>query len=271
MQQIDKEDVLRRLENILGTIPEPQDDLDDDSESTRWLRDVEVALTYTFGEKSTQLAEFKRVRFDRIVSTDELELQELDSALLHRITLSRGLSDVRALLQSMVKEVRDFWPDEVGGTMRTDRPHDHTKDVFLVHGRDTGAKDEVARFLEKLDLVPLVLAELPSGGKTIIEKFEAHAEVGCAVVLLTPDDTGALRGEESRPRARQNVIFELGFFIGKLGRGRVCVLTKGDPEIPSDYAGVVYIPMDGASQWQMSLIRELKDAELEIDANRAFN
>ena len=118
----------------------------------------------------------------------------------------------------------------------------------------------------------MILHEQPDGGRTIIEKFEEHAEVGFAVALLTPDDVGALKGDESNlnPRARQNVIFEFGYFIGKLHRERVCALVKGDVEKPSDYDGVLYIPLDDSGGWKTGLIRELKDAGFEVDANKAF-
>ena len=117
----------------------------------------------------------------------------------------------------------------------------------------------------------MILAEQASRGRTIIEKFEAH-QVSFAVALLTPDDAGSLAIErtDSRPRARQNVIFELGFFIGRLGRERVRALTKGEVEIPSDYSGVEYIPLDVGGGWKLHLVRELKAAGFDVDANRAL-
>ena len=106
-------------------------------------------------------------------------------------------------------------------------------------------------------LRPVVLHEQPNEGRTIIEKFEDFAHVGFAVVLLTPDDTGRLQDDagEYRPRARQNVIFEFGYFIGKLGRERVCALVQGDLERPSDYDGVLYIQLDDSEGWKMRLVR----------------
>ena len=138
--------------------------------------------------------------------------------------------------------------------------------VFIIHGRDEGTKNTVARFIEQLGLEAVILAEQPSHGLTIIEKFEQHAQVQFAIALLTPDDTGSLQDDENtpNPRARQNVIFELGFFIGRLGRGRVCALTKGDVEIPSDYAGVLYIPLDGSDYWRWKLSQELESAGLNV-------
>ena len=116
-----------------------------------------------------------------------------------------------------------------------------TKKVFLVHGHDISAKESVARFLEKLQLTPVILHEQANEGRTIIEKFEAYADVGYAVVLLTPDDVGATSSspEKLAGRARQNVILELGYFTGKLGRRRVCGLFKPGVEVPSDFHGVL--------------------------------
>ncbi|WFR98469.1 nucleotide-binding protein (plasmid) [Rhizobium tumorigenes] len=144
--------------------------------------------------------------------------------------------------------------------------------VFIVHGHDEGALQSLARFLEKLKLEVTILKEQPNQGRTIIEKYEACAEdIGFAVVLLTPDDVGsAAIASNQGQRARQNVIFELGYFAGKLGRGRVCLLRKGDVEIPSDLFGIVYIDMDPAEGWKTALVKELKAAKLEFDPNRMW-
>lgn len=142
--------------------------------------------------------------------------------------------------------------------------------VFVVHGHDQ-ARESVARLLEHLGLKPIILHEQPDRGRTIIEKFESYAAVGFAVVLLTPDDVGGNASDQPealKPRARQNVIFELGFFVAALGRRRVCALYKGDVELPTDYAGVVYTPMDPADGWQLKLARELKHAGLDVDLNK---
>ncbi len=118
----------------------------------------------------------------------------------------------------------------------------------------------------------MVLHEQPNEGRTIIEKFEDYTDVRFAVVLLTPDDVGGLQDNagDTKPRARQNVIFEFGYFIGKLGRERVCALVKGNVEKPSDYDGVLYIQLDDSEGWKMRLVRELKSAGYNIDANRVF-
>lgn len=142
-----------------------------------------------------------------------------------------------------------------------------TDGVFLVHGHDTSAKETVARYLEKLGLNVVILHEQPSEGRTIIEKFEAHSGVGYAVVLLTPDDVGAaaVSPDVLTPRARQNVILELGYFTGKLGRSRICGLFKPGLELPSDMHGVLFIELDGQGGWRPKLAQELVRAGMKIE------
>jgi predicted nucleotide-binding protein len=141
-----------------------------------------------------------------------------------------------------------------------------SKKVFIVHGHDTEAKESVARFIGLLGLEPIILHEQPSSGRTIIEKFEVFADVGFAVVLLTPDDFGGAAdlATDIKKRARQNVVFELGYFVGKLKRSRVCALYKPDVEIPSDFQGVVYVELDPKGAWKTRLAQELSDAALPI-------
>lgn len=143
--------------------------------------------------------------------------------------------------------------------------------VFVVHGHDDGLKETVARFLTKLDLEPVILHEQPNRGRTIIEKFEAYADVAFAVVLFTPDDVGypAGKAEESKPRARQNVVLELGFFMAALGRERVCVLYKSGVDVPSDYSGVLYEELDSKGAWRLRLALEIKSAGIDVDLNRS--
>ena len=161
-------------------------------------------------------------------------------------------------------------------------PHRHVEvpvlaaassDVFIVHGHDGEVRNDIARFLEKLRLNAVILHEQPNKGRTLIEKFTDHANVGFAVVLLTADDRGGPYKDPydaQKSRARQNVIFELGFFVGKLGRNRVCALYQQGVEIPSDYAGVIYILLDEVGAWRLALARELKSAGFDIDMNRAL-
>lgn len=142
-------------------------------------------------------------------------------------------------------------------------------DVFIVHGHDEALKESVARFIEKLDLKAIILHEQPNKGRTVIEKFEDYSNVGFAVVLLTPDDVGCKNGaKDFEERARQNVILELGYFIGKLKRNRVCVLYKKNVERPSDISGVVYVPVNSNDNWKLKLAKEIKEAGIDVDLNK---
>jgi len=155
----------------------------------------------------------------------------------------------------------------------TKPPHEtshRSKKIFIVHGHDEGARESVARYLEQLGLKPIVLHEVASVGLTVIEKIEAQADIGFAVVLLTPDDQGGVAGGELGPRARQNVLLELGYFMGRLGRNRVCTLKKGEVDIPSDFAGVVWQPMDNGGGWRQSLGKVLEAAGYDIDWNKVM-
>ncbi len=163
------------------------------------------------------------------------------------------------------------------GLPRTTPPKnsEQRKELFIVHGHDEAAKEAVSRFVEKLGLKALILHEQPNRGRTIIEKFEDYSNVEMAIVIITADDVGAKRDSatklgELKPRARQDVIFELGFFSGKLGRSRVCVLYKEGVELPSDYHGVVYIPLDSSGAWRLKLAREIRSAGIYVDMNKAI-
>lgn len=145
--------------------------------------------------------------------------------------------------------------------------------IFLVHGHDERVLHEVARFLERLQQDVVILREEPNEGRTIIEKFEAYSDVGYAVVLLTADDIGGVASDgpvKQLPRARQNVILELGYFLGRLGRNRVCALYQEGVDIPSDYSGVLYVPLDAGGGWRLRFAKELKAANLTVDMNMAL-
>jgi predicted nucleotide-binding protein len=156
--------------------------------------------------------------------------------------------------------------EEASQTVEPAAVSDRSK-VFVVHGHDEGAREALARFIQAIGFEPVILHERANAGRTVIEKVEAHGDVGFAVVLLTPDDEGCEKGGTPGPRARQNVVLELGYFIGHLGRGRVCALKRGELEIPSDFGGVVYEPFDASGGWKQKLGRELEVAGYEIDWN----
>lgn len=150
---------------------------------------------------------------------------------------------------------------------------DENKKIFIVHGRNIAMRDKLAAFLGKLKLDFVILEQETNKGSTIIEKFLRSSE-DCryAVILLSADDIGALNNKDSnsRPRARQNVILELGFFLGKLGRKNIIVLHEiMDIEKPSDFDGIVYEAFDDFGGWKSKLIREMKQSQIYIDPNLA--
>jgi predicted nucleotide-binding protein len=176
----------------------------------------------------------------------------------------RQVGYLEGVLETLVTERSETQTAAAADTSRT---LPGARKVFIVHGHDGEAKETLARFLGRLGLEPIILHEQPNAGATLIEKFEVFSrDVAFAVVLLTPDDVGAKKSTSPNlvPRARQNVILELGYFMGKLGRGRVCALYRKDLDLPSDYQGVVYVEMDDAGAWKTRLAQELVHCKLSI-------
>ena len=189
---------------------------------------------------------------------------DLDEKYVPEYLLKKQLVDFRG------KSVADGLPELIE-RIKGSRKRELAK-VFIVHGRDDLTKEAVARFVERLGLEVIILHEQPNKGMAIIEKLEKHLDVGFALVLLTPDDVGALRENAAnlQPRARQNVIFELGLFIGKLGRHRVCTLYKEPVELPSDYQGIDFIQVDDAGGWRSKVVKELNEAGFAVNIRKAL-
>ena len=139
--------------------------------------------------------------------------------------------------------------------------------VFVSHGRDDNARAAVVKFLEKSGAHAVVLKEQPLASRTILDAFEEHANVQFAIILMTPDDEGRLKGDVAlQSRARQNVIFELGFLLAKLGRNRVVALCQQgvDLEWPSNYEGVLYQELDPWSEWQDKVSSAMKAVGIHL-------
>ena len=182
-----------------------------------------------------------------------------------------GDQNTNNITQDIFKECREILSLQNITTKQSKITYIDKNKVFIVHGHDDAVKFSVARFLEKLKLTPVILHEQASGGATIIEKIEQHSNVGFGIVLYTPCDLGKAKDHsELNFRARQNVIFEHGYLIGKLGRTNVCALVKDNVEKPNDISGVVYINYDSDSGWQSQVLKELKNSGYHIDANLLF-
>jgi predicted nucleotide-binding protein len=181
--------------------------------------------------------------------------------------LPRSTGILRRILQLIDHfHSQETTPKEVSNPVGKE---DFSKKIFIVHGHDEKRILEVKEVIRSQSLQPVVLKDEPNGGTTIIEKFERNADVGFAVILLTADDTGKARSDQSEPRyrARQNVILELGYFIGRLTRARVCALADTDLEVPSDIHGLIYTPLDTGGAWRYKLVDELKLAGYITDKN----
>lgn len=183
---------------------------------------------------------------------------------------SQSLALLREAIRTLEEDIAELAPDlETKSMSSVSKPKTFSRRVFVVHGRDHEPKEAVARFLESLGFEAVILHEQANQGRTVIEKVEAHADVDFAIVLLTPDDAGRAKDEaELAPRPRQNVLLELGYFIGRLGRENVCALKRGQLEVPSDFAGVVWEEFDPAGAWRTVLGRELQAAGHQIDWNK---
>ena len=214
------------------------------------------------------------------------EVATLNNKLTHvAFFVSRGESDAErfwredgesmaAYLESLILDVEndeiDFGEsdsDPQRSTLGYDSEADLSK-VFIVHGHDGEAKERTARFVEKLGLTAVILHEQASIGKTIIEKIEKYSNVGFAIVLYTPDDLGNVKSKAEdgslKGRARQNVVFEHGYLMARIGRENVVSLISGDVELPNDISGIVYIT---DKDWQVNIAKEMKAAGYQVDLN----
>jgi predicted nucleotide-binding protein len=186
-----------------------------------------------------------------------LNFKESVGAKLSNLKKLLGKAD---LLKSSIEEP---------STKEMKEAYTKTNKIFIVHGHNDHIKIDVARTLEKLGLQPIILSEQPNQGQTIIEKFELHSNVGFAVVLLTADDLGRIKtSDKDKYRARQNVIIEMGYFIGKLGRSNVFPMYEDGVELPSDLHGVLYNSIDDAKTWKFKLVKELTAAGYQVDSNK---
>lgn len=185
--------------------------------------------------------------------------------------MRNNLDDIRKIdFPNIRKKIYDL-PTE--GTTHRKKFTQSTDKIFIVHGKDHKPLKELKNMLKGFGLNPIVLHEKASGSRTIVEKLEKYSDVGYAFVILTPDDPIVYLKETAlgellqnrKPRARQNVILEFGYFIGLLGRDRVCCLYKGKVELPSDMHGIVYVPFkDSINETRDKIIKELKEVGYEI-------
>ena len=237
-----------------------------------WQVKAENILTKCYGRESRELYRFRNIifypRYAYATQSDEVNL------------CAEGLKEAKAYFEVYLEEIEDdcaenvssdvsgisdeakFVEEKVNSTQK--------KKVFIVHGHNDALKQEVARIIEKQGIEAIILSEQANQGKTIIEKIEENADVDAAICLFTGDDYGRAKGietEKSKLRARQNVVFEAGYFMGKLGRKSVIIVADKNLELPSDMQGVVYTD---AGNWKTEVLQELDKIGYAIDFNKLF-
>ena len=234
---------------------------DNHNKLDRLNRQLTMLIKNIHGSNSSYLDELMNISYISI---------SLDSSRDEDINCwESGRNSAINLIDTIIEEL-ELFPKEVHIESINDRSINRSK-VFIVHGHDDGAKETVARFVDKLGFKAVILHEQVDSGDTIIEKLEKHTDVGFAIVLYTECDIGGVKSsniEDLTPRARQNVIFEHGLLIGKIGRANVVALVKGHVEIPNDISGVVYKSMDTDGAWKYSIAREMKSSGYDVDMNK---
>lgn len=219
-----------------------------------WKTEAERFLIKQFGKDSFEHKNFVESSFRPRVWTSDRDLI---------VSCKDGLIATKIVFRSYLKEIETDTVDNETSELTCS-----TNRIFVVHGHDGELKHAVARLVEKQDLEAIILSEQANMGKTIIEKFEENSDVSGAICLFTADDLGrAKAAPDDQPRARQNIVFEAGYFMGKLSRSRVVIIAESGVELPSDMQGIVYT---NKNNWEIDVLKELKAMGYAIDFNKLF-
>lgn len=224
-----------------------------DSDFKAWRTDVQLCLSGLYGEKSIQLKNFNSRPFSPMVIVQNTDFHE------------PYVRDLETTKKEFKRYIDDFEDESSNANVKKNRTPNNK--VFIVHGHDGELKEKVARRLEQQGIEAIILSEQVNRGKTIIEKLEAYSDVHVAIALFTQDDIGAAKEEKGNKkyRARQNVVFEAGYFMGYLGRENIIMITDENVEIPGDLSGMVYSTKDN---WEFEMLKELNAAGMKIDMNK---
>lgn len=218
-----------------------------------WVARIEGIISKIVGEDSAAARQLTAGSNVLLVGYGEDSFQQAKSCFLGALQVTIDILD-------------DDIFDEIKSA-EASAPREYSNKVFIVHGHDDQSKADLEIMLTEMGFEPVVLHREADEGQTIIEKFEKHADVGYAFIILTPDEVAYLAAQESKPdaerakelRARPNVIFEFGYFVGRLGRPRVCCLYNGDVVLPSDLDGLVYKKFNkSVEEVGYSISKELK-------------
>lgn len=223
------------------------------AEFKAWKSNTERLIIKLYGEGSIEHTNFSKIQF--------LPPKNINENLQYFDFWGEGLKMAKLTLENYLDDFKDNQDEEKSQLSVNFRK------VFIVHGHDGELKHAVARMIEKQDnLKAIILSEQINPGKTIIEKIEENSDVAGAICLFTADDLGRAKADtEEKPRARQNVVFEAGYFMGKLGRDHVVMICEDGVEIPGDLSGVVYT---GKNHWEVEMLKALKVMGYNIDMNK---
>lgn len=246
---------------------------------SRFVEPYEQGMPIVINGKTVQPNDLERIKISKSERTIESFIPQIKAEdMASSVAFIGGPSYTYQAIGRATDVTDDFIEGAIGykKVLSETKSHTHKSEesepnrVFIVHGHDESAQNKAARFVEKLGFEAIILHEKASSGRTIIEKIEHYSDVGFAIVLYTPDDVGNVKSEPDNlnVRARQNVVFEHGYLIGKLGRQNVSALVDGKLELPNDISGVVYISLDESSAWQLQLAKEMKQSGYQIDMNK---
>lgn len=265
-------ELLKKRIEELDSLPPRTADNDDLSEFITWKTNTTSTINNIFND--SKYLDFKKISYSLSMWSSGMA----DSVYID--AHNDGLKKAKSFLSAYIKEIEDFWEDD--NIVVTQQPKkiikqptlpqaikEKSKDIFIVHGHDDGLVAKVQLFLNKIGLNGIVLHEQANLGKVILEKLEYYTNVDFAIVLYTPCDLGkAKEDEELKARARQNVVFEHGYLMGKLGRKNVTFLVDAEIETPGDISGAVYSSV--SNHWQFEILKELKAVGYNVDANNLY-
>ena len=228
-----------------------------------WHTKAERFLIKKYGKDSLEHKKFCDTHFAPLIWCGQ---DEEEDARISIKCCADGLKSCKAVFETYLEDIAEenkTTPQVVSNTLPSNMDR-----IFIVHGHDGELKQSVARIIEKQGIEAIILSEQANKGRTIIEKFEDYSDVGGAICLFTADDYGrAKKDEADNTRARQNVVLETGYFMGKLGRDHVVLLADKGIEMPSDLSGVVYTE---TGKWEIDLLKELKAIGYTVDFNKLF-
>ncbi len=283
MDKITKIEAIERIEELIQEVDGFEDKLKGLDVSVLnlgpWQKDVEKALKLIFPDKADHIEKFKKIKFEPVPTAGGyIPILEITR---RREAYQTDLKRARLFLKSRIEEIKEYWKNEnvsdSVGSKALAKPSETRivgNKIFIVHGHDERLKNQLEIFLTEIKLESVVLHRKADEGLTIIEKIEKHSDVGYAFILLTPDDIGYPISEDSKPdqqrakekRARQNVIFEFGYFVGKLGRNRVCCLYKKGVALPADIVGMIYKQVsENVEEVAFSIQKDLKTAGYSVN------